>query len=158
MFLEFVEEQIILFVALGVIVAMLVASYFSDKLSGYKTVTADEAVRLYNKDAKLFDTRTSAEFKEGYIGAAENLTGDKVLARLEQLSFAKEDAILVYCQSGARSASVARNLVKAGYTDVSNLSGGIMAWQNASLPINKAVSKKKQKKNDKKDKQQQGKA
>jgi rhodanese-related sulfurtransferase len=156
MFLEFVEEQIILFVALGIIAVMLASSYFSDKLAGYNSVSAEEAVRLYNNDAKVFDARTSEEFKSGYIGQAENLTGDKVLQRLEQLSFAKEDAILMYCQSGARSATVARSLVKAGYTNVSNLSGGIMAWQNAGLPVNKPVSKKKQKKQDKKE--QQGKS
>lgn len=135
---------------------MLASSYFSDKLAGYNSVSAEEAVRLYNNDAKVFDVRTSEEFKSGYIGQAENLTSDKVLQRLEQLSFAKEDAILMYCQSGARSATVARSLVKAGYTNVSNLSGGIMAWQNAGLPVNKPVSKKKQKKQDKKE--QQGKS
>lgn len=152
MFLEFVEEQIFLFVALVVIAGILISSYFGDKLAGYKTATAEEAVSLYNKDAKVFDTRTSAEFKSGFIGEAENIDGNSILARLEKLSFPKDGDILLYCQSGGRSASVARNLVKNGYTQVYNLSGGIMAWQNAGLPVNKAISKKKQKKQSKENK------
>lgn len=149
MFLEFVEEQIFLFVALVVIAGILISSYFGDKLSGFKTATAEEAVSLYNKDAKVFDTRPSAEYKTGFIGEAENIDANSILARLEKLSYPKEDDILLYCQSGGRSASVARNLVKNGYTQVYNLSGGIMAWQNAGLPVNKPVSKKKQNKKSK---------
>ena len=149
MFLEFVEEQMILFVALGVIAVMLVFSYFSDKMAGYNSVNADEAVHLYNNDAKVFDVRTPAEFKGGYIGEAENITTEALLKKVENLSLAKETPILIYCESGMRSGTTAKKLVKAGYTNINNLSGGILAWQNASLPINKPVSKKKQKKDKK---------
>jgi rhodanese-related sulfurtransferase len=149
MFLEFVEEQFFLFIALGVIVALLIYSYFGDKISGYKSVNTDETVRLYNKNAKVFDVRTSDEFKNGYIGNAENITTGNIVSRVEQLSLDKNADILLYCQSGSRSAAAARNLVKMGYTQVHNLSGGILAWQNVGLPINKPVSKKKQKKDKK---------
>ena len=146
MFLEFVEEQIILFIALGVVVAMLLSTYLGDKISGFTSVSADEAVRLYNNDAKFFDVRTGAEYKTGHIGEAVNISSTEVDLRINTLTKDKEDAILVYCQSGSRSAGVAKKLVKAGYTNVNNLSGGILAWKNAGLPINKPVSKKEKKK------------
>ncbi len=146
MFLEFVEEQVFLFIALGVIAGILASSYFGDKISGYTSVNTDEAVRLFNQDAKLFDTRTASEFKAGYIGEAENVSAEMIVSKVEKSSLAKDSAILLYCATGSRSAAAARNLVKSGYTQVHNLSGGIMAWQNAGLPINKPISKKKQKK------------
>jgi len=145
MFIEFVEEQILLFVALGVIIAMLVMSYFGDKLSGFQTVSAEEAVRLYNNGAWVLDVRTDAEYKSGFIGEAVNLTPSEVSSQLESLKSHQAENVLVYCQSGARSASVAKQLVKAGFTKVHNLSGAVMSWRNAGLPLNKVVSKKKQK-------------
>jgi len=145
MFIEFVEEQILLFVALGVIIAMLVMSYFGDKLSGFQTVSAEEAERLYNNGAWVLDVRTDAEYKSGFIGEAVNLTPSEVSSQLESLKSHQAENVLVYCQSGARSASVAKQLVKAGFTKVHNLSGGVMSWRNAGLPLNKVVSKKKQK-------------
>ena len=145
MFIEFVEEQILLFAALGVIFAMLVLSYFGDKMAGFKTVNAEEAVRLYNQGAWVLDVRSDAEYKTGYIGEADNLTPTEVTSQMEQLKSHQTENVLVYCQSGARSSSVAKQLVKAGFTQVHNLSGGVMAWQNSGLPLNKAISKKKQK-------------
>ncbi len=145
MFIEFVEEQILLFVALGVIIAMLIMSYFGDKLSGFQSVNAEEAVRLYNNGAWVLDVRSEGEYKTGYIGEAKNMTAAEVTNQIEQLKTHQSEDVLVYCQSGARSASVAKQLVKAGFTKVNNLSGGVMAWKNAGLPLNKPISKKKQK-------------
>lgn len=143
MFIEFVEEQIFLFIALGVIVVMLVFSYFGDKVSGYRSVNADEAVRLYNSGAWVLDVRTDAEYKTGYIGEAENISSTEIAKKLDAVAKHKDEDVLVYCQSGMRSASVAKALVKQGFTKVHNLSGGVMSWKNAGLPLNKPVSKKK---------------
>lgn len=143
MFIEFVEEQIFLFIALGVIVMMLVFSYFGDKVSGYRSVNADEAVRLYNSGAWVLDVRTDAEYKTGYIGEAENISSTEIAKKPDAVAKHKDEDVLVYCQSGMRSASVAKALVKQGFNKVHNLSGGVMSWKNAGLPLNKPVSKKK---------------
>ncbi|MGC9385724.1 MAG: rhodanese-like domain-containing protein [Hydrogenovibrio sp.] len=143
MFIEFVEEQIFLFIALGVIAVMLAYSYFGDRLSGYQTVNADEAVRLYNAGAWVLDVRSDAEYKTGFIGEAEHISSTEVAKKMETIRPHKDELVLVYCQSGMRSASVAKTLVKEGFTKVNNLSGGILSWKNAGLPLNKPVSKKK---------------
>lgn len=149
MFIEFVQEQIFLFIALAVIVVMLVSTYYSDKISGFKAVSEDDAVRLYNSGAWVLDVRTEAEYKTGFIGEAENISSGEVAKKIDSLASHKDEDVLVYCQSGARSASVAKLLVKNGFTKVNNLRGGIMAWKNAGLPVNKPVSKKKLKKENK---------
>lgn len=146
MFIEFVQEQIFLFIALAVIVAMLVYSYVGDKVSGYENVTADEAVRAYNGGAWVLDVRTDSEYRSGFIGEAEHLSSTEVAKKMDSLLSHKDEEVLVYCQSGMRSGSVAKLLVKNGFTRVKNLKGGVAAWQAAGLPLNKPVSKKKLKK------------
>jgi len=45
--------------------------------------------------------------------------------------------VLVYCRTGARSTSACNTIVKAGFENVSNLTGGILAWETANLPVEK---------------------
>ncbi|BBP42496.1 rhodanese-like domain-containing protein [Thiosulfativibrio zosterae] len=145
MFIEFVEQQALLFIALAVVTAMLIYSYVGDKLAGYESVGADEAVRLYNQDALVLDVRTEAEYRGGFIGEAQNISSSEIAAKIGSLSSRKADPVLVYCQSGARSAGVAKLLVKNGFQKVYNLSGGIMTWKSAGLPTNTPRSLRKQK-------------
>lgn len=145
MFEAFVEEQALLFVALAVIVAMLVYSYIGDKISGIQTVSADEAVRLYNRDAWVLDVRTEGEYKTGFIGEAENISSTEIKSKVDSIISHKDEVVLIYCQSGARSAAAAKALVKAGFTNVNNLSGGIANWKASGLPINTQKTLRKQK-------------
>ncbi len=145
MIFEFVQHEIYLFIALAVVIVMLVYSYVGDKLAGYTAVNSDEAVRLYNQDAFLLDVRSASEYQSGFIGEAENISSTDIRQNLTQIASHKNDPVLVYCQSGGRSSSVARLLVKEGFTQVHNLSGGIMTWKSAGLPINTTRSIKKQK-------------
>lgn len=52
-----------------------------------------------------------------------------------RLPAAKDTAILLYCRTGRMSQIAGRELVAAGYTDVSQLDGGMEAWQRAGLPL-----------------------
>ncbi len=146
MFSEFFQEQWPLFVALLVISLMLIYSYVGDRLSGFKGVQADEAVRVFNDGAYMLDVRTAGEFKDGYIGEATNISVTELASKMGQLPADKEAPILVYCQTGARSSRAAGMLAKNGYTNVYNLAGGIMAWKNAGLPVGRQKSKKNKKK------------
>ena len=146
MFMEFVEDQIFLFIALAVIVAMLIYSYVGDKLAGFQTIGADEAVRVFNRDAWVLDVRTENEYKTGFIGEAENISSTEVTKQMEKILTHKDQEVLVYCQSGARSAAVAGRLAKQGFSKVYNLRGGIMSWKLAGLPLNMPQSKKQKKK------------
>lgn len=146
MFAEFVQEQFLLFIALMVVIFMLVYSYVGDKLAGFKTIGADEAIRLYNDDAFVLDVRSSNEYKDGFIGEAVNVAVGDLANNLNKLPSDKTAPILVYCLSGGRSARAAGILTKAGYTGINNLRGGITAWKAANLPLNKPQSKKSKKK------------
>ena len=93
----------------------------------------------------LIDVRESDEFAEGYIAGAvhvpravieRDLKADPTRAANAHPAMAdKNCAIAVYCRSGGRSALAAVALAEVGFTNVVNVAGGIMAWENAGLPV-----------------------
>lgn len=146
MFIEFMQEQFLLFIALGVISLMLAYSYIGDRFLGYQQISPADATRLYNRGALMLDVRTEAEYKTGFLGEARHIPVADVKSKLNSLESFKEKDVIVYCQTGARSASVANTLVKNGFTQVYNLRGGILAWKMSGLPVNQVVSRKAKRK------------
>jgi rhodanese-related sulfurtransferase len=96
-------------------------------LSG--NVTADEARELVNdKHAVLVDVRTHGEFAVDHIDGAVNVPVSDIEASPAAVPVKKDQDVIVYCQSGHRSARAAAVLTKAGYTKVHDL-GSILNWK-----------------------------
>ena len=77
--------------------------------------------------AVLLDVRTPAEFREGHIPGSRNLPLDE-LGRAPGLVEDRAVPLFVYCLSGARSGSAARQLRGMGYQNVTNI-GGISGYR-----------------------------
>jgi len=60
---------------------------------------------------------------------------DAIEARLDTLPARKDAKVVLYCRSGRMSTTAARTLVKLGYTDVSNLEGGMIAWEGSGYAL-----------------------
>jgi rhodanese-related sulfurtransferase len=60
---------------------------------------------------------------------------DRVETNLGRLPADKGARLVLYCRSGSMSAIAARTLVRLGYTDVWNLKGGMIAWQQGGYPV-----------------------
>ena len=104
----------------------------------YKLVNVNEDVMLLNKDnAVVVDVREDKEVTSGIIKGAKHITLAQLPQKIGELNNSKQAPVLVYCRSGSRSGHACNQLTKAGFEDVSNLAGGIMAWESANLPVSK---------------------
>jgi len=83
----------------------------------------------------VLDVRTAAEYAEGHIqGAVLIDQGQGDFVEKAEKILPTEKTIAVYCRSGRRSANAAGRLSDVGYKCV-NLKGGIIAWQQANMPV-----------------------
>ncbi len=139
--IEFVGNHWPLFVALFAILGLLIHNL----ITGDKgQVPPLEATQLINHDdAVVVDVRPLADFNKGHIINAINLPANGFAQQIKTLERYKDRPIIVSCRSGAQSATAAKQLRKAGFEKVYNLRGGILAWQNANLPVTRKGKKKK---------------
>ncbi len=111
---------------------------FRETARGGTRLTPAQATRLINsEDAVVVDVRPSGEFREGHIINAENVALADLDGQMKRLDKYKAHPIIMACRSGQQSTNAASVLRKAGFTKVYNLAGGIVAWQEASLPLSK---------------------
>jgi rhodanese-related sulfurtransferase len=83
--------------------------------------------------ALVIDVREPHEYAEGRVPGSVLVPLATVSARAPE--FATDDPVFVICRSGNRSLAAAEALVAAGFGDVRNVLGGMLAWEAEALPI-----------------------
>lgn len=97
-----------------------------------------EATRLMNQgNVLVLDVRDDKEFAEGHLPKARHVPVAQLAQRAGEFAKYKSRPVIVTCRSGARSGAACRVLAQAGFTQVYQLKGGLAAWRQASLPIEK---------------------
>ena len=81
--------------------------------------------------AMLIDVREESEFAAQHIPAATHLSKGVIEVKIESTIADKDQAIILYCGGGSRSALAADNLQTMGYNNVYSLVGGFRAWAAA---------------------------
>lgn len=101
--------------------------------AGYDEVGPGEAREMArSEDWILLDVRSPKEHRKNRIPGTDALIPLKQLrSRIDEID---SDRLVVYCRSGNRSGTACRVLEDAGIEAV-NLSGGIIAWSRAGLPV-----------------------
>ena len=84
-------------------------------------------------DVVILDVREVSEWNEGHIAGATLIPMGEVPARISEIPTDK--TVIVQCRSGNRSNQVTQYLRQQGMTNVHNMSGGILAWEAAGLPV-----------------------
>jgi rhodanese-related sulfurtransferase len=97
-------------------------------------VSPHEAAGLAAAGAALIDVRERAEWDAGRIAGAVWLPMSELPARLDELPAGD---LVIVCRSGARSGAVSTALIQTGRR-AANLTGGMLAWTAAGLPIEPA--------------------
>jgi rhodanese-related sulfurtransferase len=81
----------------------------------------------------LLDIRTAGEVAQGAIPGATEIPMH--LIPLRQTEIPKNQDVVLYCRSGARSYQACTYLAEQGFSRVINLRGGIVAWARHGFPI-----------------------
>ena len=97
-----------------------------------------EAIALINRqDALVLDVREAGDYGAGHILGAKNVP----LARIDQgggeLARRKDRPVIVYDEDGERASKAVAALKRQGFAQVASLSGGLGAWRQAGLPVEK---------------------
>lgn len=88
-----------------------------------------------NPDVMLIDVREQWEYDEGHIPGITHIPMGEVASRLDDIP--KDKTVILSCRSGNRSGQVTDFLRENGYDNVHNMSGGIVAWEQAGLEVEK---------------------
>jgi len=134
--IEFIGNHPLLILAFAGTLGALLASEISRRLSGMKAVDPVQATQLSNRENAIFlDIRDDGEYGGGHIPEAIHIPIRQLPDRVGELNKHKDCPVIAYCRSGNRSNGAGSVLKKHGFENVYNLSGGIAAWQKASLPV-----------------------
>lgn len=101
--------------------------------ASFTDIEPQEAYRRVKTGALLVDVRQRAELSAGRFPKAVNVP----LAELETYAATLDPAapVMLVCRSGSRSRKGAKRLTALGFSDVSNVRGGVNAWGRAGLPL-----------------------
>lgn len=106
---------------------------YNDKSVPYISV---EELAMPKTNAILIDARELKEYNISHLQQAVYAGYNHFDLEAFQNKIPKKNTpLVVYCSLGIRSEMIADSLLKAGYTNVKNLYGGIFEWKNKDLPV-----------------------
>lgn len=136
--MQFVQNNIWLVLIAASSGMMLLWSFLGNRLRGVKEVDNAAALQLINhKNALVLDVREEKEFNMGHIRGAKLVPLLNLKERIGELERYRQQPVVVVCRSGNRSATASALLGNREFTQAYSLTGGMMAWQKADLPVEK---------------------
>jgi rhodanese-related sulfurtransferase len=133
---EFIGNHPILSLAFVAVGIALIVNEVSRFTRGFKSLTPAELTRLINQEnALVVDVSPLGEFEKGHIVGSRHVAMSQFDPENKALAKVREQPVAVVCRSGMQSGQAAKRLVKAGFTRVYTLDGGIAAWQQAEMPL-----------------------
>ncbi len=101
--------------------------------ASFTDIEPHEALRRAKKGELLIDVRQPSELSALRVAKAVNVPLGDLAGHVASLE--ADRPIMLVCRSGNRSRRAAKVLAGQGFTDVSNVRGGLMAWARAGLPL-----------------------
>jgi phage shock protein E len=110
------------------------AKLTADEAKAQTKIDVTETKRRLDSGASiLIDVRESEEWRDGHIPGSVHIPLGQLDERLSEIP--RERDILLFCRSGNRSGRATAALRSIGFTRVTNVEGGILAWTEQGLPL-----------------------
>ncbi len=123
----------------GTFVVLLVLFIRNETQRGGQAVSPQQLVNLVNREGALvLDVRDGKEFSAGHIVDAVNIPHGALASRLSEIEKYKDKPVAIVCKMGQHAGSAGTVLRKAGFQNVSRLTGGLTEWRNQNLPVVKS--------------------
>ena len=102
-------------------------------------LSANGAVQLINREkAVVIDVSEAEEFAAGHVGGAKSIPLGQLEEKLPLTVKNKALPLILVCASGARARRAEATAKKLGYGQAQALGGGLKAWKDANLPLERA--------------------
>jgi rhodanese-related sulfurtransferase len=98
------------------------------------TLLAPTQFQFSQKEFLVIDVRGWLEYWLGHVPGAQSMSRGRILKTVP-----KDQAIVLTCLSGHRSAMAAQWLIGKGYIQVFNLKGGLLGWQSAGYGVQRGI-------------------
>ena len=136
---EFATNNAMLVIAFFALIAVIIFNEVKNLSQKFTKLTPTGAVQLMNNndDVVFLDVREPGETANGKIAKAVQIPVSSIKTRVGELDKYKDKPVVVYCKTGTRSSIACNILTKNNFKDVYNLTGGIMSWQEAHMPLAK---------------------
>jgi len=136
--LQFVVNNWMLVAVAAISGAMLVWPLFQRRLSPVRDIGVQGATQLINRnDAVILDLRETQEYEGGRVPNAVHIPLSQLTSRGQELAKFVGRPLIAYCERGNRSRTAASALTKLGFSEIFVLHGGLRAWADAGMPLEK---------------------
>ena len=130
--LEFIANNIILFVALIILLFLIINLESKLVFSKVKPISHDELTKLLNSaKITLLDLREKKEYSNGHIFSAKNIA----LTEVDTFNIKGESTIVTYASSDSDAQKAAKAFVSKGVKEAFYLEGGINSWIENNMPL-----------------------
>ena len=131
------QKQLVVWAIAAVVVIGVGVLLFSPAGGGAQDVSPERSAELVAEGVRVIDVRTPGEYEMSHIEGAESVP----MNTLGQTAagWDRDEPLLVYCTTGARSSDAVRYLADQGFANVYHLAAGIIAYPGAMVSGNDEV-------------------
>ena len=130
--LEFIANNIILFVALIILLFLIINLESKLVFSKVKPISHEELTKLLNSaKITLLDLREKKEYSNGHIFSAKNIA----LTEVDTFKIKGESTVVTYASSDSDAQKAAKAFVSKGVKEAFYLEGGINSWIENNMPL-----------------------
>ena len=138
--LQFIQSNWLPVMGMVISAILLIALTVRRHWSSVREIGAMEATQLINRrDALMLDVRETKEYQGGRVLNAVHVPQSQLENRADELKPLTARPVIAYCERGQRSQAAAAALTKLGFAEVYTLRGGLRAWSDAGLPVEKGA-------------------